>query len=487
MNLLKTILTLVCVLLLPMAMTGQDELQPLSPRLDMVTVDPVTGFAVIRWLPSASQDVGSYVVYNYSETTALAIDTVRSPYITEYTHTASAARYQSVTYVVAAVDSSLNVSPLSNPLSTVWLSAVNDECTGSITVAWTPYKNEYHPATGQVLHITDGSGTIIDEPTLPPSETSYIFTGYEPDTEYCFHVTFFDGGGLLSSSNMVCVTTGSEVPPEWVTIDAIVVEKGGLTVIAGYDQAADIGNFRLQRYNPANSSWDEAGYEAGSSGRIIFTIPAADTATINLYRAAAVNSCGLESTLSGPARNMAAEASVTGTHIYLKWNRPKAGGAELFTVWRDTGDGPEEVATSLSDTLWSDDYSRFAMEVTSSAIVYRVAAKDPSALPDLPAHRSAAAVIITTKSIYMPNAFTPGRGIENAIFKPEFSFLPGGYDFRIYTRNGALLFSTTDHGEGWDGTHNGASMPPGVYLWSLRISKPSGHTEVMSGTVTILP
>jgi gliding motility-associated-like protein len=452
----------------------------------MVTVDPATGFAVLRWLPSASTDVMSYTVHIYSEATSPAFDTVSSS-ITEYTHTASAARYQSVTYVVAAIDSSLNVSPLSNPLSTVWLLAVNDECTGRITVAWAPYENEYHPATGQVLHITDMAGTIIGEPALSPTEAAYIFSGYEPDTEYCFHITAIDAGGPLSSSNRACVTTGSEVAPEWVTIDAIVVENGGLTVTAGYDQATDMENFRLQLYNGATSSWDEAGYETGSSGRVTFPIQVADTSVINLFRAEAVNSCGLESTLSEPARNMVAQASVKGTHIDLQWNRPGAGGTELFTVWRDTGAGPKEIAGSLSDTLWSDDYSCFAMEVNASAIVYRVTARDPSASPDLPAHRSSAAVIRSTENIYMPNAFTPGRGIENAIFRPEFSFLPGGYDFRIYTRNGAMLFSTTNHGEGWDGTNNGTPMPPGVYLWTLRISMPSGRTEVMSGTVTILP
>ncbi|NLE36245.1 MAG: hypothetical protein GX622_14195 [Bacteroidales bacterium] len=484
---MKHILFVLFALLLPVAVTGQDETQPLSPRLDIVTVDPATGFALLRWLPSPSPDVGSYVVYIYSEATALAIDTVRSPHITEYTHTASVARYQSVTYVVAAIDSSLNVSPLSNPLSTVWLSAVNDECTGRITVTWTLYENEFHPATGHVLHITDGTGTIIGEPFLSPTETGYIFSGYEPDTEYCFHLTATDGGGPLSTSNRACVTTGSEVAPGWVTIDAIVVENGGLTVTAVYDQATDMVNFRLKRYNPSTSAWDEAGLETGSSGRVTFTLHAADTSAINLYRVAAVNICGFESTLSEPARNMVAEASVTGTHIDLRWNRPVAGGNELFSVWRDTGAGPEEIAGSLSDTLWSDDYSRFAMEVTASAIIYHITAKDPSASTDLPAHRSAAAVIRTTENIYMPNAFTPGRGIENAIFKPEFSFLPGRYDFRIYTRNGALLFSTTDHGEGWDGRDSGTPMPPGVYLWSLRITMPSGRTEVMSGTVTILP
>ncbi len=87
----------------------------------------------------------------------------------------------------------------------------------------------------------------------------------------------------------------------------------------------------------------------------------------------------------------------------------------------------------------------------------------------------------------MPNAFTPAIPGENAIFMPQFTFMPSRYDFRIWSRTGVLLFSTTDPAEGWDGRHNGVTMPPGVYLWSLKLTTPSGRTENRNGTVTILP
>ena len=87
----------------------------------------------------------------------------------------------------------------------------------------------------------------------------------------------------------------------------------------------------------------------------------------------------------------------------------------------------------------------------------------------------------------MPNAFTPGKGDGNALFSPEFSFIPGEYDFRVYSRNGRLLYRTSDPGEGWDGKYNGTPMPSGVYLWSFRIVTPSGRTVMRNGTVTILP
>lgn len=466
---------------------GQDESQPLSPVLDMVTVDPQTGFAVIRWVSSPSPDVGSYVVYTFSEGTATAIDTLRSPYVTEYTHTASAARYRSVTYVVAAIDSSLNISPLSNGLSTVWLEAAEDICTGRIIVSWTPYENQYHPATGYLLEIATGSGGNLPPVLLSPSLTGYELSGYSPETEYCFHVTAVEGETRLSSSNRHCISTGSEVPPQWVTIDAITATGTGLAVSASYDSETTMTDYIAYRFNPAGGSWQATASSAGTAGNVFFDLAGADTTIVNLYRAGALNSCGLEATVSGPVRNMVLSAVVTGTRIDLRWNRPVPNGSELFTVWRDTGGGSRQTAASLSDTIWSDDFETFASEISGAEVVYRVTAVSTSAPAGAPVHRSSAAVVETSETIHVPNAFTPGIPGENSLFRPEFAFIPQSYDFRIWSRNGALLFRTTDHSEGWDGRHSGTPLPPGVYLWSLRLTTPSGRAMNMTGTVTILP
>lgn len=468
-------------------MAGQDETQPLSPLLDMVTVDPATGFAIIRWLPSLSPDVGSYVVYTYSGGTATAIDTVRSPYITEYTHTASAARYRSVSYVVAAVDSSLNISPLSNSLPTVWLSAEDDICTATITVTWTPWDNPNHPATGILVNIVSGTGVTLPGVTLPANETSYAITGYEPETAYCFHITALSDGEPLASSNSACVTTGSEVAPAWVEINAITVTRQGLKVYASYDPSTVMNSFSLSRYNTVASSWEVATTSAGTAGEVLFDLPGADTTAVNLLRVSAVNSCGLASTLSEPARNMVLAVSLSGTRIDLRWNSPSGSGTEPFSVWRDTGNGPREVASSIADTSWSDDYESFSVDITAATVVYRITTTGHSSPPGTPVHLSSAAIIEVTENIFMPNAFTPSIPGENALFRPEFTFMPVNYDFRIWSRNGVLLFRTTDHAEGWDGRHNGTPVAAGVYLWSLKLITPSGRPESRTGTVTILP
>lgn len=473
---------------LPPLAGQQDSGQPATPIPENVTVDPSTGSCTITWLPSQSPDVVKYIIYATDNLYELvAIDSVDSP-IAEYLHINSFARYKSVGYSIAARSSSGKISPISNPLWTVFLATENDSCNSSIVLRWTPHRNPAHPSTRYEVWLSEAGSTAFLHQTLPKADTMFRFQTNLPGTQYCFFIRALnDQSTYISASNRSCITTGREAAPAWVRIDAISVESGGITVSASYDDATDLLNYNLLRFSPAGSAWETVALATGNAGRVQFAVPSADTATVRVYRITAVNGCGVKSTLSDPVRHMRLDAAISGTHIELRWNRPVTGGPELFSVWRDTGKGMEEVARDLNDTIWSEDYTQFDMEISSSSMVYRISASDPSSPSGTPVHRSTAALIEATENIFMPNAFTPGRGNENAIFRPEFSFMPEVYDFRVFTRNGVLLFRSTDHGEGWDGMNRGTLQPPGVYLWKLRLVTPSGQTVVRNGTVTILP
>lgn len=479
-------ISLLYIVLMP-CLAGQDDTQPLSPQLDMVTVDPLTGFATVKWLLSASPDVESYVVYTFSDGTASAIDTVRSPYETIYTHTASAARYRSVTYVVAAVDSSLNISPLSNSLSTIFLSSVNDTCNSTINLAWTPYDNSFHPAGSYEVSVATGSGPAILHETLSSTVTTYQFSDYDPGTEYCFFITASNDGTGLSSSNRECVTTGSETTPAFVRVDAVAVAGKALQFLVSYDQSTTMDDFVLLQFNPVTSTWENAAGASGMNGALSLAYPGADTGRVSLYRIIILNNCDVTMASSGNIRNMVLESVVTGTIIALSWNNPFPEGDALFSVWREAGRGWIEVATHLSDTTWSDNYSLFTADDAIAEVAYQITATSPDAPAGAPLHRSSVTTVPATDNIFIPNAFTPERGGENAYFRPEFSFIPVTYEFRIYSRGGALLFQTSDYATAWDGRSNGSILPAGVYLYSLRLTTPAGRTEARRGTVTILP
>ncbi len=486
-------LLLLSIIPLPQ-LEGQDPPPlPDPPVLEFVTVNPVTGWALLQWTPSPSPEVNCYLVYIYSNPLlADVIDTVRSTSVTNYTHFLSDARYNSVSYVVTAVDSttadlSWNKSEFSNPLSTIYLAAKNDSCKQRIELSWTPYINPAHPAERYELWVSAGGAPAVLHETIALTDTSYFFDGYGPSIRYCFYITASGATGGLSTSNMQCLTSGSETAPSWIRTDAITVEDGILKVTGSYDQATDMLGYITERYKPESQIWTLTGTAAGLNGIVTIPVTAGDTSSINLYRISALNNCGREVASSLPARNIVLKSSTSGTRIDLLWNNPLPAGGAVFSAWRDIGQGWEEVASLLSDTIWSEDYSMFASAVSSASVAYYVTAADPGAPAGAPLFLSNITLVRSTENIFMPNAFTPDDDGVNDFFIPVMTFTPSKYEFRIFSRTGVMLFHTSSHGTGWDGRHNDKPMPSGVYLWSLRLNTPSGRSEQRTGTVTILP
>lgn len=85
----------------------------------------------------------------------------------------------------------------------------------------------------------------------------------------------------------------------------------------------------------------------------------------------------------------------------------------------------------------------------------------------------------------MPSAFTPNGDGKNDVFR-----IPPGTLFTlktlaVYDRWGARVFSTTDTGQGWDGTYSGHPSPAGVYVYML--SGTEGDKAIsLKGTVLLI-
>jgi Bacterial lectin/PKD domain/CHU_C Type IX secretion signal domain len=94
-------------------------------------------------------------------------------------------------------------------------------------------------------------------------------------------------------------------------------------------------------------------------------------------------------------------------------------------------------------------------------------------------------VFQTMPDIFVPNAFTPGANI-NTIFRP----IPVGITelqfFRVYSRWGQLVYSTSRIGEGWDGTIAGIPQTTGTYVWMVQGTTYTGKTIFKKGAVTLI-
>ncbi|HTQ66480.1 MAG TPA: gliding motility-associated C-terminal domain-containing protein [Puia sp.] len=94
-------------------------------------------------------------------------------------------------------------------------------------------------------------------------------------------------------------------------------------------------------------------------------------------------------------------------------------------------------------------------------------------------------VFKTGPDIFVPNAFTPGKNINN-VFRP----IPVGIStlqyFRVYNRSGLLVFSTSRIGQGWDGTVDGKPQDSGGYVWMAEGTDYTGRTIFKKGVMVLV-
>jgi len=94
-------------------------------------------------------------------------------------------------------------------------------------------------------------------------------------------------------------------------------------------------------------------------------------------------------------------------------------------------------------------------------------------------------VISGVLEVSIPNSFTPNGDGFNDVFKPILKGLEE-INLVIFNRYGNQVASWKQEIVNWDGTHNGASSPDGVYYYVLMGKDYSGTEIERSGSVTIL-
>jgi gliding motility-associated-like protein len=88
-------------------------------------------------------------------------------------------------------------------------------------------------------------------------------------------------------------------------------------------------------------------------------------------------------------------------------------------------------------------------------------------------------------TLYIPNAFTPGKDHKNEIF---YAYGSGIKDFEmlIFNRWGELIFESHDITQGWDGTYKGQTVQQDVYIFTAKVHSEKGDEINRTGTVTVV-
>ncbi len=89
-------------------------------------------------------------------------------------------------------------------------------------------------------------------------------------------------------------------------------------------------------------------------------------------------------------------------------------------------------------------------------------------------------------NIFLPKAFSPnGDGLNDNYRISNPLAIYDFVSFDIYSRWGGRVFSATDQFSQWDGTHSGASLNAGIYVYQLRY-KCNGENRRKSGAITLI-
>ena len=136
-------------------------------------------------------------------------------------------------------------------------------------------------------------------------------------------------------------------------------------------------------------------------------------------------------------------------------------------------------------TYLDNPVSRDPVSLPQNNITYTLSVSDENGCSDTDTIN--VKVFFLPPSIYVPSAFTPGkRDALNDIFRPVALGIRSLEYFRIYTRWGMLIYSTTKINAGWDGTYKGQPQDPGTFVWEAHATDYKGKPVYKKGTVILI-
>ena len=471
------------------SLIAQDTESPLPPVLTLVTVDPLTGNTTLEWTPGGSPDVAGYVFYDFRDGAGEAFDTVRIHNLSLYTDTRSNAALFSVSYCVAAIDSSDNISPLSNNLSTIFNTPVLDSCQHGIDIEWTPYNDNENPTDYYTIYVSINGTPYSAGGEIDGTIYSFFLSEVESGSHYCFYLEATLADGKKSLSNRACVLAALKKPPQWINGDFAIVKEDHLTISFTYDSQSEISTFRIEESLKPDGPYTPFTTIEITDGEIVLDIaPVPEKETY--YRAVAINSCNEGVKWSNQVTLINPLISEQDNLLLIRWNRylDWIGGIDHYTLYRNYGTGYRDIATiTSSDTSFIDNLHAFQHLASSDSICYFIKASEGYNPYYTNAESISKTICINLpEKIYVPTAFTPDGNNINELFRPVLSFTPSTYRLIIRDRRGALVFESRDHLQSWDGAINGTRLHEDVYFWFVEATSPGGTIIKRNGTVTII-
>ncbi len=234
-----------------------------------------------------------------------------------------------------------------------------------------------------------------------------------------------------------------------------------ISVKAYFNDSVDYNDSLIYMWDPGNG--DEYYIDSLPTGT--YTVTVSDRVCENsaTYDVAFVE---------GPVADFVANSYNVATNIMFTLT-DNTKGKPIIWLW-DLGDGTTESGSvarvtysEVGDyyvTLYVEDANRCFDSITKKIHVYK------------------------ELTVYIPNAFTPGKEGENQIFKPKMSeYVEEGYLLEVFDRWGQKVFKTTNTEEGWDGNIDGKPVTyTTVYSYRIIARDFTGRDHEYIGHVTLI-
>lgn len=465
---------------------------PEMPQLDSVSVDFTTRKIHLGWEPATDPDVVAYIIYFQDGGRWISVDTVMGRYTTFWIDEENrTAREHS--YRIAALDSCMNTSPMTDLQSSFHLSGDYDVCLREVTLTWTPYVNmPLGVEKYQILYSDDGAPLRLAGET---NTMEYVLTGLIPQHNYQFVVRAVNYSGTITalSSKHYFTFDAPEYQEEIYISYVTVVDDEKLEIKVYTAETERFACVNLYRSDRADGDYQLFGTHLNNgTNSYLFADSRLDVdRDCYYYKATLFNECWVEVATSNVSHNIVlrAEADVADRIHHLQWSEYEgwAGPVVGYDVWRqiEQSDMPDRVSLAQSGSTFDDRVADLYR--ASGRFAYFVEAQE-GVNPYNLAERSRSNTIELEQKpqTFIPNAFAPWREGPNAVFLPVHSFVSAeNYHMHIYSREGMLLFHTQDPQTGWSGIYNGKLLPSGVYVYKIVYTYHELEYEYV-GTVTLV-
>jgi gliding motility-associated-like protein len=468
-----------------------DNDPPSPPVLNFLTVQPSIGKPELKWSKSPSPDVAGYVLYYFTNGEGHAFDTIYDPNVTSFLNQASNSQYWIESYVIAAIDTAGNISPLSNELHTIYPIIKADSCKASLKISWNSYPSYPLNVTGYTIEVSENNGSYFIAGHVGASTDSFDLEGIKPSLNYCIIIRADLEGGMASTSVIKCRQVKMERAPDWMNADYATVDgNNNISLSFTIDPLSEIKTFWINRRRFADNDFVTLTNTLLVNNNITFTDESADVTGRYSYWLLAINRCGVALENSNVAGNILLQLSDENDKLYLSWNSYNTwnGGIRDYTLYMNTGNGYAVKSMLLpADTTCTIDYHDIMNDVSDARLCFYIEATEITNQYGITGKsRSNTVCMLDIEKITVPNAFTPDNDNLNDLFKPVLSFTPLEYQLIITDRQNNKVFETTDPLQSWDGTKGGSVLPADVYLWYLKLKTPSGKIISKTGTIAIV-